>query len=161
MSYNLLKGKRGIIFGALNSESIAWKVAERAVEEGAQIVLTNTAVSLRLGEIKTLAEKCNAPIIAADATNLEEIEALVDKTLDYFGGKIDLNADFLTEERHLFALQQARDSLCDAINAFSITTADLCAIDITSAWSSLGEVSGETANEAIIDEIFSKFCVGK
>lgn len=89
MSYNLLKGKRGIIFGALNSESIAWKVAERAVEEGAQIVLTNTAVSLRLGEIKTLAEKCNAPIIAADATNLEEIEALVDKTLNYFGGKID------------------------------------------------------------------------
>ena len=85
----MLKGKRGIIFGALNSESIAWKVAERAVEEGAQIVLTNTAVSLRLGEIKTLAEKCNAPIIAADATNIEEIEALVDKTLDYFGGKID------------------------------------------------------------------------
>ena len=78
-----------------------------------------------------------------------------------FGGKIDLNADFLTEERHLFALQRARDSLCDAINAFSVTTADLCAIDITSAWSSLGEVSGETANEAIIDEIFSKFCVGK
>ena len=78
-----------------------------------------------------------------------------------FGGKIDLNADFLTEERHYFALKRAKDSLNDAINAFSVTTADLCSIDVASAWSALGEVSGETANEAIIDEIFSKFCVGK
>lgn len=89
MSYNLLKGKKGIIFGALNELSIAWKVAERAVEEGAEIVLTNTAISLRMGDISTLAERCNAPVIAADATNVEELEALVDKAMEHFGGKID------------------------------------------------------------------------
>ena len=72
MSYNLLKGKKGIIFGALNEQSIAWKVAEMAVAEGAEIVLTNTPVSLRLGEINRLAEACNAPIIAADATSVED-----------------------------------------------------------------------------------------
>ncbi len=58
MAYNLLKGKKGLIFGALNEQSIAWKVAERAVEEGAEIVLTNTAVSIRMGTIGRLAEKC-------------------------------------------------------------------------------------------------------
>ncbi len=78
-----------------------------------------------------------------------------------FGGKIDLNADFLTEERHLFALKNALKSIDDALQGFSVNTADLCAIDLNSAWQYLGEVSGETANERIIDEIFSKFCVGK
>ena len=89
MAYNLLKGKRGIIFGALNEMSIAWKVAERAVEEGAQIILTNTPVSLRLGTINTLAEKCGALVVPADATSVEELENLVDKALEHFGGKID------------------------------------------------------------------------
>ena len=89
MAYNLLKGKRGIIFGALNEMSIAWKVAERAVEEGAQILLTNTPVSLRLGTINSLAEKCGAIVVPADATSVEDLEALVDKALEYFGGKID------------------------------------------------------------------------
>lgn len=89
MSYNLLKGKRGIVFGALNEHSIAWKVAERAVEEGAEIVLTNTPISLRMGDINRLAERCNAPVIAADATSVEDLESLVDKAMEYFGGKID------------------------------------------------------------------------
>lgn len=89
MAYNLLKGKRGIIFGALNEQSIAWKVAERAVEEGAQIVLTNTAVSIRLGSIGELAKRCNAPIIEADATSVEDLERLVDESMAHFGGKID------------------------------------------------------------------------
>lgn len=89
MSYNLLKGKKGIIFGALNEHSIAWKVAEMAVAEGAEIVLTNTPVSLRLGEINRLAEACNAPIIAADATVVEDLESLVDQAMEHFGGKID------------------------------------------------------------------------
>ena len=89
MAYNLLKGKRGVIFGALNEMSIAWKVAERAVEEGAQILLTNTPVSLRLGTINTLAEKCGALVVPADATSVEELENLVDKALEHFGGKID------------------------------------------------------------------------
>ena len=73
MAYNLLKGKRGIIFGALNELSIAWKVAERAVEEGAEILLTNTPVSIRLGTISTLAEKCGALVVPADATSVEDL----------------------------------------------------------------------------------------
>lgn len=89
MSYNLLKGKRGIVFGALNEHSIAWKVAVRAVEEGAEIVLTNTPISLRMGDINRLAERCNAPVIAADATSVEDLESLVDKAMEHFGGKID------------------------------------------------------------------------
>lgn len=89
MTYNLLKGKKGIIFGALNEQSIAWKVAERAVEEGAEIVLTNTAMSIRLGSIDELAAKCNASIIEADATSVEDLERLVDKTMEHFGGQFD------------------------------------------------------------------------
>ena len=89
MAYNLLKGKRGIIFGALNELSIAWKVAERAVEEGAEILLTNTPVSIRLGTISTLAEKCGALVVPADATSVEDLQNLVDTALEHFGGKID------------------------------------------------------------------------
>ena len=89
MAYNLLKGKRGIIFGALNEQSIAWKVAERAVEEGAQIVLTNAPIALRLGAMNTLAEKCNTIIIPADATSVEDLQNLVDKAMEHLGGKID------------------------------------------------------------------------
>lgn len=89
MSYNLLKGKKGIIFGALNESSIAWKVAELAVAEGAEIVLTNMAVSIRMGTINELAEKCNALVVPADATSVEDLEYLFDKTMEHFGGKID------------------------------------------------------------------------
>jgi enoyl-[acyl-carrier protein] reductase I len=89
MSYNLLKGKRGIIFGALNNKSIAWKIAERAHEEGAEFTLTNTMVSIRMGEIDELAKKCNSLVIAADATSVPDLENLVSKTMEHFGGKID------------------------------------------------------------------------
>ncbi len=89
MSYNLLKGKKGLIFGALNEHSIAWKVAERAVEEGAEIVLTNTAVSIRMGTINELAKKCNAIVVPADATSVADLENLIDKTMEQFGGKFD------------------------------------------------------------------------
>lgn len=89
MAYNLLKGKKGIIFGALNEKSIAWRVAERAVEEGAEIILTNTPVSMRIGTISTLAEKCNTIVVPADATSTEDLENLVDKTIEHFGGKFD------------------------------------------------------------------------
>lgn len=89
MAYNLLKGKRGIIFGALNSESIAWKVAERAYEEGATFTLTNTAMALRMGETQALADKCGAQLIAADATNVEDLENLVKQSMEVLGGKID------------------------------------------------------------------------
>jgi len=89
MAYNLLKGKRGIIFGALNEQSIAWKVAERANEEGAEFVLTNAPIAMRMGEIKNLAEKTNSEIIPADATNVEDLENLIDKSTEILGGKID------------------------------------------------------------------------
>lgn len=89
MSYNLLKGKRGIIFGALNESSIAWKVAERSVEEGASIALTNTPVAVRMGTLKELGEKLNAPIIPADATNCDDLETIFKTAQDSLGGKID------------------------------------------------------------------------
>jgi len=89
MSYNLLKGKRGIIFGALDSKSIAWKVAERAHEEGAKFVLTNAPVALRLGTISELAEKTGSQVIPADATSVMDLEELIDKSTEVLGGKID------------------------------------------------------------------------
>ncbi len=89
MSYNLLKGKRGIIFGALNEMSIAWKVAERAVEEGAIITLSNTPVAVRMGETAALGEKLNAEILPADATNVEDLEMVFQKSVEILGGKID------------------------------------------------------------------------
>jgi len=89
MSYNLLKGKKGIIFGALNDQSIAWKVAEKAYEEGARFVLTNAPIALRMGTINELAEKCEAEVISADATSLEDIDNLIRETMRIFDGKID------------------------------------------------------------------------
>lgn len=89
MAYNLLKGKRGIIFGALNEQSIAWKVAERAVEEGAHILLTNTPVALRIGDTQKLADRYGTIVVPADATSVEDLQNLVDRALEYFGGKID------------------------------------------------------------------------
>jgi len=89
MTYNLLKGKTGIIFGALNDKSIAWKVAERAHEEGAKFVLTNTPVALRLGTLEKLAEDTGSKIIPADATKSEDIENVILKSMDILGGKVD------------------------------------------------------------------------
>ena len=89
MAYNLLKGKRGIIFGALNDMSIAWKVAERCAEEGASVVLSNTEMALRMGELDVLAKKISAPVIAADATNYDDLENVFVKSQELLGGKID------------------------------------------------------------------------
>jgi len=89
MVYNLLKGKKGIIFGALNEKSIAWQVAERAYEEGAEFVLTNVPVSIRYGNVNELADQCNSIVVPADATNIEDIENLFKITMNRFGGKID------------------------------------------------------------------------
>ena len=89
MSYNLLKGKRGVIFGALNDKSIAWKVAEKAVEEGAIITLSNTPVAVRMGEVSQLGEKLNAEVIPADATNIEDLEMVFQRSMEVLGGKID------------------------------------------------------------------------
>lgn len=85
----ILTGKKGIITGALNENSIAWKVAEKAVEEGAEIVLTNAPLALRMGSINTLAEKCGTIVIPADATSVEDLGNLVDSAMEHFGGKFD------------------------------------------------------------------------
>ncbi len=89
MAYNLLKGKRGIIFGALNDKSIAWKVAEQAHQEGAIFTLTNTAIAIRYGETEELAKKTGSVVIPADATSVEDLENLIDETQKILGGKID------------------------------------------------------------------------
>ncbi|MDH3649213.1 MAG: SDR family oxidoreductase [Saprospiraceae bacterium] len=89
MTRQLLKGKKGIIFGALDDQSIAWKVAERCKDAGAQITLTNAPVALRMGKIQELGARLNAEIIPADATNLEELEQLFQKSMQVLDGKID------------------------------------------------------------------------
>ena len=89
MSNNILKGKRGIVFGALNEKSIAWKVAEKAVEQGAIITLSNTPIAVRMGETKALSEKLNAKVIAADATSVEDLEQVFVQSMEALGGKID------------------------------------------------------------------------
>lgn len=89
MSNNLLSGKRGIIFGALDEQSIAWKVAEKCVEQGAVITLTNAPVAMRFGKIQELGSKLNAQIIPADATSLEDLENLLKQSVEILGGKID------------------------------------------------------------------------
>ena len=87
--YNLLKGKKGIIFGALNEHSIAWKTAERAHQEGAEFVLTNAPASIRMGTLETLAVNTGSQIIPADATSVEDLERLVERAIEILGGKID------------------------------------------------------------------------
>ena len=89
MSYGLLKGKRGIIFGALDENSIAWKTAERVYEEGGSFVLTNAPIAMRMGTINQLAEKTGATIIPADATSIEDLEKLVSESVEVLGGKLD------------------------------------------------------------------------
>lgn len=89
MAYNLLKGKKGIIFGALDENSIAWKTAERVHEEGGAFVLTNAPIAMRMGQINALAEKTNSIIVPADATSIDDLENLVNQAVEHLGGKLD------------------------------------------------------------------------
>ncbi|MBK7713182.1 MAG: SDR family oxidoreductase [Bacteroidales bacterium] len=89
MKEGLLQGKKGIIFGALNDKSIAWQVALKAFENGAELVLTNSPVAMRLGTIGELAKITGSKVIAADATKMEDIEALLSESMTIFGGKFD------------------------------------------------------------------------
>lgn len=89
MPENLLKGKRGIITGALDENSIAWQTALKAKEQGAQFVLTNAPIAMRMGAIKELAEACETIVIPADATSIEDIEKLYDEAKEYLGGNFD------------------------------------------------------------------------
>ncbi len=87
MAYNLLKGKKGIIFGALDENSIAWKTAERVHEEGGTFVLTNAPIAMRMGQINALAEKTGSQIIPADATNEDDLNNLIAKSMEILGRK--------------------------------------------------------------------------
>lgn len=89
MSNNLLAGKRGVIFGVMDDQSIAWKVAQKCVEQGAKITLTNTAVALRFGQLNELSKEVNAEVIPADATNLDDLNNLFEKSQEILGGKLD------------------------------------------------------------------------
>ncbi|MDA0327195.1 MAG: SDR family oxidoreductase [Bacteroidetes bacterium] len=89
MAHQLLKGKRGIIFGALDPNSIAWITAERVHEEGGTFVLTNAPIAMRMGAIDELAKKTGAQVIPADATSLEDLQNLVDQSVEILGGKLD------------------------------------------------------------------------
>src|SRR5688500_8644119 len=89
MSYNLLKGKKGIIFGALDEKSIAWKTALACHAEGAEILLTNAPVAMRMGEINKLAEKIDAPVIACDVSSNDDMLNLLTKAKEHFGGGVD------------------------------------------------------------------------
>jgi enoyl-[acyl-carrier protein] reductase I len=89
MGNNILKGKKGIIFGALDDSSIAWKTAEKIHEEGGEFILTNAPVSIRMGSINKLGEKTNSEIIPADATNIDELENLINLAPTKFWGKLD------------------------------------------------------------------------
>ena len=89
MTHNLLKGKRGIIFGALNEDSIAWKVAVKAAEEGAQLTLSNTPMALRMGTLDKLAEQIGATVIPADATSVEDLQKVFEESMRVLGGKVD------------------------------------------------------------------------
>lgn len=89
MSYNLLAGKVGVIFGALNEQSIAWRVAERAIEEGAKIILTNTAMAIRMDNLNELAAKIGATVVPADATSEEDLEQVFRVAMETFGRPVD------------------------------------------------------------------------
>jgi enoyl-[acyl-carrier protein] reductase I len=85
----LLKGKKGIIFGALDEKSIAWKSALACHEQGAQLVLTNAPIALRMGQINALATAVNAPVIPADVTNMDDLKKLFEGAMAHFGGGVD------------------------------------------------------------------------
>ena len=89
MSYDLLTRKKGIIFGALDEQSIAWKTAEAVKKAGGEFVLTNAPVAMRMGAIKDLADKTNSIVIPADATQLQDLENLIDQSISHLGGKLD------------------------------------------------------------------------
>jgi len=127
MAYNLLKGKKGIIFGALNDQSIAWKVAQICYAEGAEIVLTNAPIALRMGEINKLATECNnAPVIPADVTINDDLKTLLEKSMQHFGGKID----FILHSVGMSVNMRKNNSYTSLNHDFTHKTLDISAMSL-------------------------------
>ena len=126
MSHNLLRGKKGIIFGALTNESIAWAVAEKAFSEGARFTLTNSPLGLRIGQINELAKLCNAEVITADVSVVEDLENLLNKSMEILGGKIDFILHAIGMSKNVL---KKRDY--DDLNYKDfIQTIDICALSL-------------------------------
>jgi len=134
MNLEILKGKTGIIFGALDENSIAWKVAEECLNAGAKFTLTNAPVAIRMGKIQALSEKCNCPLIAADATNLEDLEKLFKETVEHFDSKID----FLLHSVGMSPNVRKKRAYTDLNYSFLQKTLDISAISfhkvLQTAW---------------------------
>ncbi len=124
MAFNLLKGKKGVIFGALDEKSIAWQVALKANEEGASLVLTNAPVALRMGKIQELGKKINAEVIAADATSLEDVEKLVRQSTEILGGKLD----FILHSIGMSINVRKNKAYTDLSHEFMLKTLDISAV---------------------------------
>jgi enoyl-[acyl-carrier protein] reductase I len=126
MSYNLLKGKKGIIFGALDEKSIAWRTALCCHEEGAQLVLSNAPVALRMGEINKLAEAVNAPVIGADVTNMDDLKKLFEESMKHFGGGID----FILHSIGMSVNMRKNKSYTEIDYGFNQKTLDISAVSL-------------------------------
>lgn len=124
MGNNILKGKRGIIFGALNEASLAWEVALKCAEEGAQIVLTNAPVAARVGQTEELSKKLNAPLIYADVTKTEDLEKLVSESVEKLGGKLD----FVLHSVGMSLNVRKKNPYTDTNYEFMHTTLDISAM---------------------------------
>ena len=83
--HGLLKGKKGIIFGALDERSIGWRIALACKREGAEFVLSNAPVALRFGDLDKLAEETGSEIIPCDVSKEESVEEFMEKVEDGFG----------------------------------------------------------------------------
>jgi enoyl-[acyl-carrier protein] reductase I len=124
MAHNLLKGKRGIIFGALDEQSIAWHVAEQCHAEGARVVLTNAPVALRFGKLQELGEKLDAPVIGADATSIEDLESLLNGSVEALGGPID----FILHSIGMSINVRKKNSYTDLNHDWMLKTFDISAV---------------------------------
>ena len=135
MPYNLLKGKKGIIFGALDEKSIAWKTAIRCHEEGAEILLTNAPVAMRMGEINKLAEMIDAPVIPCDVSSNEDVLNLVTKAMEHFGGGVD----FILHSIGMSLNVRKGKHYTDIDYAFNAKTLDISAmkLDAINEWGSV------------------------
>jgi len=126
MSYNLLKGKKGIIFGALDEKSIAWKTALKCHEEGAEILLTNAPVAMRMGEINKLAELVKAPVIACDVSSNEDVLKLITAAKEHFGGGVD----FILHSIGMSVNMRKGKSYTDIDYTFNQKTLDISAMSL-------------------------------